>query len=69
MRFTPSQLRSTWIDRFVARLDQLHPGVDPATARHYGCEFFDESADLEPEQAARIFVGVDVCETDCSAET
>jgi len=51
----PSHLKRAWVDRFVARLVFLQPGMTAATAAECAAATFPGGADLEPEQAAEKF--------------
>jgi hypothetical protein len=45
-----------WLDIFGARLLQLQPNMDASTAAEHAILVFAESALLEPDEAAEIFV-------------
>ena len=51
----PSHPQHAWVDRFVARLVHLQPGMSAVTAAEHAAATYSGAADLEPEQAAEIF--------------
>jgi hypothetical protein len=51
----PSHPKPAWVDRFVARLVRLQPGMTAATAAEHAAATFPGAADLQPGEAAEIF--------------
>ena len=52
---TPSHPRHIWLERFGARLMELHPAMSAITAAQHAVDSHPEAAELEPEQAAELF--------------
>lgn len=52
---TPSHPKHIWLQRFGARLMQLHPTMNAVVATKHAVDTFHDSADLEPEAAAETF--------------
>jgi hypothetical protein len=45
-----------WLERFGARLMELHPAMGAVTAAQHAVQAHPEAAELEPEEAAELFV-------------
>jgi len=48
--------KTTWLMRFVAKLLELKPELTPAAAVMVAIEAFDKSSDVDPAEAAEIYV-------------
>ena len=48
--------KTRWLMRFVTRLLELKPELTPAAATMIAIEAFEESFDVDPIQAAEIYV-------------
>lgn len=53
---TPSHPMHIWLERFGARLMELHPSMSAVTAAQHAVQTHPEAAELEPEEAAELFV-------------
>ena len=57
MVFVPWMFPKTdWLMRFVARLLELKPELTPAAAVMVAIEAFDKSSEVDPDEAAQIYV-------------
>jgi hypothetical protein len=48
--------KTRWLMRFVAQLLELKPELTPAAATMIAIEQFEESFDVDPAEAARLYV-------------
>ena len=53
---TPAHPLHIWLERFGARLMELHPTMGAITAAQHAVQAHPEAAELEPEEAAELFV-------------
>ena len=53
---TPSHPKGEWVQRFAYRAMLLQPAIDSISAGLIADSQFDEACDLEPEDAAEIYV-------------
>lgn len=51
----PLLSKPAWHDRFGARLMQLQPRMNAVTAAQHAVATYPDAANLEPEEAAKIF--------------
>jgi hypothetical protein len=59
LHHTPAHPRHIWLERFSARLMELHPTMSAVTAAQHAVDSHPEAAELEPELAAEMFVNED----------
>jgi hypothetical protein len=64
--------KTSWLVRFVAKLLEFKPELTPAAAVMVAIEAFDESSDVDPAEAAEIYLDATAAkdfDTVCKAES
>jgi hypothetical protein len=55
LHHTPSHPTHIWLERFSARLMELHPTMSTVAAAQHAVDAHPEASELEPEAAAELF--------------